>query len=355
MLPESRESAMPARLAEFERQLEAAWPAAAWRDLHVVVAVSGGADSVALLRAMQAVKARSGGLGQVFAAHLHHGLRGDEADQDAAWVQSLCDGLQLSCIVERAGVATLADLRGDGWEAAARTARYEFLQRTAEQHGARFVVTAHTADDLVETVLHRIVRGTGLAGLAGIPKSRPLSESVTLIRPLLGLWRADVVAYLTTIGQEYRSDSSNRDMLFTRNRIRHELLPLLQRAFNEEVDTALVRLATQAAEVQQLLESTASSLVRECVTIERDRTMPGTQHASRMRLECSGLRDQPLVMIREVCKAAWQQAGWPVQAMGFDEWQLLAAMVAEEGPTAASLPRGVLVRRSDGVVVFTAM
>jgi tRNA(Ile)-lysidine synthase len=137
---------------------------------------------------------------------------------------------QSSVVLASAGLSSGRLLSGghpDGVEAAARAARYEFLQATAERLGARYVATAHTADDQAETVLHHIVRGTGLAGLAGMSRARSLGAAATLIRPLLSFRRRDVIEYLGALGQSYCEDTTNRDPAFTRSRIRHELLPLL--------------------------------------------------------------------------------------------------------------------------------
>ena len=216
-------------LHAFEQLVATALPTTTWCETHVVVAVSGGADSVALLRAMHALKQMHGGCGELIVGTLNHGVRGEDAAKDVAWLRALCEELKLRLCVETADVQSLVSEQGDGFEAAAQTARYDFLRRTAESLGARFVATAHTANDQVETVLHRIVRGTGIAGLRGIQRSRPLSESVTLVRPLLDLSRGQVVEYLSSLGQSYRTDGTNADTAFTRNRIRHELLPNLRR------------------------------------------------------------------------------------------------------------------------------
>ncbi|HEY3393570.1 MAG TPA: tRNA lysidine(34) synthetase TilS, partial [Lacipirellulaceae bacterium] len=156
----------PAEIA-LEQHIAAAWPVAAWRDSHVVLGVSSGPDSVAMLRAMMSIKAQGGGRGRLFVAHFNHAARGADADADQAWLDALCRRLDVPLETARADTS-IASLTGDGWEASARAARYKFLTHTAEKFGARFVAVAHTANDQVETVLHRILRGTGLAGLAGM-------------------------------------------------------------------------------------------------------------------------------------------------------------------------------------------
>ena len=180
------EKKMP--LHPFETRLADSWPPENWKDLTVLVAVSGGGDSVGLLRGLAALKPP--GEGRLIAAHVNHKLRGVDSDADQEFVRGLCRQLELACEVATATVDT-AGSRGQGIEATARRARYAALEEMAGRVGARFVVTAHTADDQAETILHRILRGTGLRGLSGMSRSRPLGPA-TLLRPLLGTGRAGV-------------------------------------------------------------------------------------------------------------------------------------------------------------------
>lgn len=331
---------MATDLAEWETAFAIAWPASEWRDLHVALAVSGGADSVALLRLMHSAKARAGGSGRLFVVHLNHGIR-EAADEDAAWLDRLCNELGIPCEIGTADVAGLAARQGDGLEAAARTARYEFMQHAAERLGARFVATAHIADDQVETVLHRILRGTGVAGLAGIPRSRPLGTAVQLIRPMLGLWRTDIESYLAQIGQDYRVDATNTDPRHTRNRLRHELLPLIRAKFNPDVDAALTRLADQAGDAQRVLNDLADQLVRRAMKVS----------PAGLELDCSQLAAENPLLVREACKLAWTSAEWPLQDMGYDEWQLLETLIAAPPANdALSLPGRIRAVRSGNLL-----
>jgi len=330
-----------------ELAFERAWSSASWRDTHVLVAVSGGADSVAMLRAALALKAVSGGNGRLFVAHLNHDLRA-EAVEDAEWVQRLCDELGVPCEVGTVDVAAVANRQGDGWEAAARTARFEFLQHAAESVGARYVAVAHTADDQVETVLHRILRGAGITGLRGIKPVRWLSPSVSIVRPLLGVWRTEVIEYLSAIGQAYRTDVTNADLRWTRNRLRHELLPMLRKHFNVDVDAALLRIGVQAAEAHAVISGMAQEIAANYVTHQRaEITATGeSRYARRVVIECPPFAEQPELVVREVCRRAWDDAGWHQQAMGFDEWQLLADLVLDKGRSAVlNLPGNVRAYR----------
>lgn len=298
-----------------ESRLTATWPPKAWEDVTVLLAVSGGADSVALLRAMATLKRR--GPGRLYAAHLNHQLRGADSEADEAFVVHLCSTLKIHCEVGHVSADRLTAAPGDGLEAAARQVRYEFLRQTAERLGARYIVTAHTADDQAETILHRILRGTGLTGLAGMPRARVLSPACTLIRPLLGIRRTELLGYLADLRQPFRSDLSNDDRRFTRNRIRHELLPKLAADFNPNVVEALLRLGHMAGEVQELVTQLVDDLSQQCVT------QPA---ADVIQINTRPLVQEPRYLIRELLIAAWRRAGWPLQAMGFAEWDLLAEM-----------------------------
>jgi tRNA(Ile)-lysidine synthase len=330
-------------LHSLETRLAAAWPPQAWREVTVLLAVSGGADSVGLLRAMRALK--TGGAGQLAAAHFNHHLRGDESAGDEAFVVELCRQLAVPCEVGHAHDQQLAVQCGDGLEAAARSARYRFLRRVAARLGARYVVTAHTADDQAETILHRILRGTGIRGLAGMERARALGPAATLIRPLLVVRRAELIAYLDDLGQPYRSDSSNDDTRLTRNRIRHELLPQLARQFNPGVVDALLRLGRLAGEVQAVIEATVEELSRRCVVYESPQAV---------QIDAAVLADQPRHVIRGLLMATWRKQDWPMQAMGFAQWDLLAEMAsgcaeqARESPPKRMFPGSVLAEPGQG-------
>ena len=330
---------------ELERRLAENWPVREWSDTHVVLGVSGGADSVALLRAMAALRERHVGRGKLYVAHLNHGLRGDAADADEGWLRSLCERLRLALDVEKMEISAIAAQQGDGWEAAARSVRYEFLQTVAERAGARFVATAHTANDQVETVLHRILRGTGIEGLAGMVKARALTHGVVLVRPMLNLKRHDVLEYLTAIGQDYRTDATNQDTQWTRNRLRHELLPQLRERYNQQVDAALLRLAAQASEAQHVVAGLAAMLTERCVDAK----------FSPVKVDCEVLEGQPTIVVREVFKFAWRQAGWPEQSMGFEEWQQLAVLATAAGSQTLNLPGGIRAKRKGQLIVLEVL
>ena len=222
----------------------------------IVVGVSGGPDSLCLLHVLQHLAPQLG-IG-LHVAHLNHGLRDAESDADAAFVAETARAWGLPCTVERADVIHLAAQPGLSLEEAARNARYGFLSGLATRLGAASVAVGHNADDQAETVLMHFLRGSGLAGLRGMtPATHGLTlDSVptplTLIRPLLFTPRADILAYCREHDLRPRFDRSNEDRTFYRNRLRHELLPLLE-TYNPQIRRVLNATALVAAADYNLL------------------------------------------------------------------------------------------------------
>ncbi len=295
-----------------EQQLAAAWPPERWRSVGVVAAVSGGADSLALLRALFALTPD-----RLTVAHFNHRLRQEQSDADEQFVVDCCRQLDIECLVGHAQPWTS---QPDGLEAAARCARYAFLRQTAERLGARYLATAHTANDQAETVLHHVLRGTGLAGLAGMPAARPLGEAVTLVRPMLSIRRQEVLAYLESLGQTYRDDPTNRDRQFTRSRMRHELFPLIERDYAPRAVESLLRLASLAADAQRTIQRFAERLLDQSIV---------QVNPAQVVLNTRVLAAEDRHLVREALLVAWRRQNWPLQAMGHAQWELLAEMVFE--------------------------
>lgn len=226
----------------------------------VLAAVSGGPDSLCLLHVLWTEReARQ--IGRVEAAHLDHGLRGQESAAEADWVAAWCLERGIVCHVGRVDVGAR---RGQSVQEAARAARYEFVARTADKIGADKIATGHTRDDQTETVLANVLRGTGLGGLRGIPERRG-----RIIRPLLDVTRAEVEAYNAAHGLSPRQDPSNLSAAhYTRNRIRLELLPELRKNYNPAVDAALLRLAVIAARDSDYLAQQAAAALADVTRAE---------------------------------------------------------------------------------------
>jgi tRNA(Ile)-lysidine synthase len=225
----------------------------------VGVAVSGGGDSLALLRLLEVLRADLGIT--LIVVHFNHGLRGAESDEDACCVAELARTRKFEFVIDSENVAAIAEQNGWNLEDAGRRLRYAFFQRLVGEGRATRIAVAHTADDQAETVLAHIMRGTGPAGLAGIyPVIGPL------VRPLLGVRREDLRSYLRGIGQTWREDATNKDLLRTRAKIREQLLPLLQRDFSPQIVDRLSDLARLSREESAfwsvLVEDRYQSLVR---------------------------------------------------------------------------------------------
>jgi len=334
-------------MMHLESCLADAWPPARWQDVTVLLAVSGGPDSVALARAMLAL--RPTGSGRLVVAHYNHALRGSESDADERFVVELARGLDLECRVGRAtrtgghtacgetendsAAIDHADAESDvrretptfertpNSEERSRAARYGFLVATARDVGTRYVAVAHTADDQAETVLHHILRGTGLAGLAGMPRARELSPGIALMRPMLALRRSEVLAYLAELEQPFREDSSNQDRGYTRNRLRHELLPQLAAEYNPRIAEALLRLAGLAAQAQAAIAPQLAELATSCVL---------AADSLRILIDTTLLAAAPRYLVRETLIGVWRGQGWPMQSMGYEEWELLATLATDQ-------------------------
>jgi len=303
----------------------------------VAVAVSGGADSVALLRALLELREQLGAVLSV--AHFHHGIRGAEADSDLQFVKELATnfGLELHCAA--GDVPAYARTQKVSLEAAARELRHQWFAQLVREGKADKIATAHTLDDQAETVLMRIVRGAGARGLASI---FPAQQTKRLIRPLLEVSRREIEAYLIELGQTWREDSSNRDLNHTRNRVRHELLPLLEQYFNPGIRQTLAGLAEVArgeaaywdAEVLAVLPR----LVRPGKPSRSGRVT--TREASQtLSLDLAAFGALPLALQRQVLQELGKQQG---AALEFKHIQQIAEIIRQPARAKRlSLPNGL--------------
>ncbi len=304
----------------------------------VVCGVSGGADSMALLLGLHEVNRRRRRGWGLHVAHLDHGLRTD-SPADAAFVEAAAGALHLPFHLGRAEVAAEARRRRRSIEEAARMARYAFLETVAAKAGAGFVVVGHQADDQAETVLHRLIRGTGLRGLAGMPSIRLLREggTVRLVRPLLGFRREELTDYLEARGATWRHDATNDDgEAATRNRIRHEVLPVLE-ALNPQARAALLRLAEQARRAQEAISAAAAEALGRALLTEQE---------GGSVLKSSVLRELPTAVRAEAIRQAVARLGGPLGEVGFERIEAAAEAALGDGARRViEFPGGVRVER----------
>jgi tRNA(Ile)-lysidine synthase len=277
-------------------------------------------------------------------AHYDHGLR-PESGADAAWTEQLAEKLHTPIRIGRAArCADDSPPRLAGWEARARRERYKFLAVAARDLDCAWVATGHTADDQAETVLHHIIRGTGLAGLRGIAELRRLSAGARLVRPCLHVRRDELRAALQERGQDFRQDATNDDLRLTRNALRQLWLPRLRSGLNPRVDQALCRLAEQAQDACRILRQRAVRLLTRAIV---------EQGAEHVRLTSRVLSNAPSERVREAAVQLWRQQGWPRGRMTFAQWQAAAELLSGRGPARIDWPDGVSgLRRGANVLLM---
>ena len=296
-----------------------------------LVGVSGGPDSVCLLDAVAALQDETGV--EARAAHLDHGLRGEESRADAAYVAGLCERLGVGLDVECVDVAALAKESRRSLEEAGRLARYDFFARVAHRRGVGAVLVAHTADDQAETVLLHLTRGAGLAGLGGM---RPVASwrspegEVRVGRPLLGLTRVDTEAYCAARELRPRLDSSNDSLDFARNRIRHDVMPVL-REINAGAGENAARSAELAAQAVDYLESQA----REWLAAN------GSTQSGAVALPRAALAAQHPALRAYVLREALRELVPDLRGIGSRHLDALDTLSAGASGRRADLPGGV--------------
>jgi tRNA(Ile)-lysidine synthase len=315
-------------------------------------AVSGGADSVALLLALHAAnhtKHEALGVG-LSAVHVHHGLRGPEADADQQFVADLCARLDIPLHLHQASIPDRVAHTGETIEEAARAVRYDFFTSLIVSGQTDSVLTAHTLDDQSETVLMKLLRGAWTEGLSGIhpvvtvPNPSHPKHPGQILRPLLHIRRVEIESYLNHLNQPWRNDSSNSDAAFTRNRIRHHILPLL-RAENPSLDQTLSNLAELAREEESRWQAELGRLLPQLLLPGKPvrgggRAVSTNPGQSSVAIELERLRTLDPALRRRVLRAAARQLG---ARLSFDETSRLLALCGFISiPTVPSKPSSTL-------------
>jgi tRNA(Ile)-lysidine synthase len=300
----------------------------------ICAAVSGGADSVGLLRLLHAANTlprESLGVG-LSAVHIHHGLRGEEADADQAFVVDLCKRLEVPLHLRAVSVPEHAATTGETIEEAARTLRYRVFHELLANGAADAVLTAHTRDDQAETVLMKLLRGAWTEGLSGIHPVVTVPIPIAgrtgrILRPLLAVQRTQIEGYLRALGQDWRTDSSNADPAYTRNRMRHTVLPLL-REENPALDQTLANLAELAREEEARWQTEVTRLLPQLLLPGKPvrgggRAVSTAVGEQALSIELDRLRGLDPALRRRVLRAAARQLG---ARLSFEETARLLAL-----------------------------
>ncbi len=242
------------------------------RDARYLIGVSGGRDSIALLHWLVNL-----GYDRLIVCHLNHQLRGQSSDADARFVQKLAAKYQVGFELGAANVRALARKKKMSLETAAREARYSFFSKAAKRRRCHKIFLAHHADDLVETFLLNLIRGAGLTGLGGMRdvSSRQIhGVDLTILRPLLSIWRSDIDKYVRECHLRFREDATNKNLAPTRNRIRNRIIPYLEKILDRNIRQNLWRTATIAAEEENWLDKEVPDLTNVDLSVPKLRALP---------------------------------------------------------------------------------
>lgn len=313
----------------------------------VLVAVSGGADSLALLYGLHTLRPQLAC--QLHVAHLNHCLRSD-ADADADFVQQHATYLGLSCTIQRAEVTHLVKQWKLSVEAAARKARYQFYQEVSTQVGATKVALGHHQDDTAETVLMNLIRGSGSTGLKGIPSVR----DAKFIRPLAGFTRQQIEVFLTSKGLVPQQDSTNTDTHYFRNRIRHELIPRLESDYNPNIKAGLNRTADVLGAESEYLDTVAQEAFETCRVRDSDRVKALATLES-VVLDREKFQQFHIAIQRRVLRQGFFEMSGDTDDLYFTHCEAMLSLIEGDAPNAVlALPNGSRFRRVYQCLIFEA-
>ncbi|MEJ5340767.1 MAG: tRNA lysidine(34) synthetase TilS [Thermogutta sp.] len=320
-------------LEAFPAERRASWP--------IVIAVSGGSDSVALFHLVR--RTHPSTAGPLVLVHVNHQLRGAESEEDARFCEELA---RETGVAFRLFVCPVKaeDTPGLGLEAAARRSRYHALREAAEDVGARYVLTGHTANDQAETILYRVFRGTGLRGLCGIPRSRPFGPAA-LVRPLLGIHREELLQYLRDHNWNYRSDRTNESTDFARNCIRHVILPEAVRGVHPAAVKGVLRVGLNAQEAWAFLETAVNDAISACLV---------SQSPTEVVIRRDTLTCRHPFLVQQMVLELWRQQRWPLRKLTRQHLVQLADLVRQGSPTSCQhFPGGVEIHVSGNHLILT--
>lgn len=293
------------------------WPLQLWDNSRVIIAVSGGADSMALLDSLWKLSSTRENL---YVFHCNHRQRGEESDSDASFVEEQAALRKIHCCVTR---LTDDECRHHS-EDQLRQIRYQYLKEFACRINASWIALGHNADDNIETFLHRWIRGSGIRGLRGIPSQRDFlqtdSADVKLIRPLLTVYRSTILSWLQTHAVPYRNDSSNSDCKYTRNIIRNQLIPTLDRLIGTDWKERITQRIRSNTLEHERINSQAEELLSSSIW--------GKQPDGSVEMPVAALTKIDWIVLREFFVGIWHIQNWPLREMSRKHWQHIETMLS---------------------------
>ncbi len=308
----------------------------------ILIGVSGGADSTALTLLLTKIQKKY--RLRLAVAYLNHGLFPKQAAQHERFVKKLCGNLGLEFYSKKANVKKMARVGKRSLEEAGRDARYAFFQEIAAKHHWNKIATAHTLDDQAETILMRILRGTGLRGLTGIPSKRDTESGIPVIRPLLGISKKEIVLFLKKAKTPYCQDASNESLDFTRNKLRKNFIPSLEKAFNPKLKESLASLGQLGDGYRRYLDTEVARSFQKALL---------SSPASSTKLRVLTLTGLPEATLSEVLLCAANRRRGRNSGLGFNHVaSIIDILRSDENALEISLPGGLRVRKGQGTLEF---
>jgi len=308
----------------------------------IMVAVSGGPDSVFLMLALLKLKNKLK-IRELSVCNLDHGLRGAESKRDSAFAKRLAEKEGIRYFHKRVDLKKIS-AKGLSTEEIARQARYKFFVEAAAKAGAGVIATGHTLDDQAETIIMRLIKGSALKGIVGIPPARQ-EGNLYVIRPLIELEKSEIVQHLDDASIPYRIDRTNLEPLFFRNVVRGEIIPFLER-YNPRLKRVLFNLAEHLREDFEFIEKARGELGKSIITVGK----------GGVGIALKDLVMQPRALQKEILRDSLEKAGGEVKKLSFRHWKELESLIRQKRKgSAVDLPGGVRASRGENDIVFSGI
>lgn len=307
----------------------------------ILVGLSGGPDSVALLNVLFSLKQEY--VLDIYIAHLDHRFRGEESASDSRFCKELGRKMKLEIVCEERDVPRIAKEKGISPEEAARFERYDFFKRVCKARSIKKIAVGHNKDDQAETVLMRIIRGSGMVGLGGMNPVKDM-QGIKIIRPLIEISRCEIEDFMKANGLAYRYDSSNKETVFTRNRIRHELIPYLEKNFNPNVKDVLANMAEVLRLENDFLERFAKRKFRSASKIK----------VGEILIDIKRFKRQQEAIRKRILRAALQELKGDLRRFTYQHWKEMQELI-EKRPvnSIVDLPGGINIMKNRTTLSLT--